>query len=142
MLILAQAEKIIRADFAGQTEALRAETKPFPGYPGHAIAWAARPVERKPQPDLAKNRPVATSRVGIFKPMSGCKQEATLKAIGNFRNEEQGDEVHSLSPERGAQKVCQPNNLGPNRAVETNVAVRGKERRKTAFAFSQPRRFV
>jgi hypothetical protein len=29
MLILAQAEKIIRADFAGQTEPLRAETKPF-----------------------------------------------------------------------------------------------------------------
>ncbi len=32
MLILAQPEKIIRADFAGQSETLRAKSHPFPGH--------------------------------------------------------------------------------------------------------------
>ena len=36
MLILAQAEKIIRTDFAGQTEPLRAEAKPFAS---HTLAF-------------------------------------------------------------------------------------------------------
>ena len=36
MLILAQAQKIIRADFAGQTETLRAEAKPFAS---HTLAF-------------------------------------------------------------------------------------------------------
>jgi hypothetical protein len=36
MLILAQAEKIIRADFPGQTEPLRAEAEPFAS---HTLAF-------------------------------------------------------------------------------------------------------
>jgi hypothetical protein len=49
-----------------------------------------------------------------------AEASVTLKAIFEiFLNEAKSDEVQCLSPERGAQKVCQPNNLGRIRAAET-----------------------
>ena len=106
----------------------RAKAIAWGSFMGQAIAWAARPVERKPQPDKAKGRPVANDEGMIFKPASDCKKNATLKAIGNFpKRGEKCMRFRVYRPNEALRRSANPTTWGQSVAQRQNMCQRSLE---------------